>query len=78
MINDADADRPAPRSSAKRGRTAAASSAAQVDKYSWVDLGSSYLPSELLAAILHAQLERREEIQGKRRRLWERYRSRLG
>ena len=49
----------------------------EVDKYGWVDLGSSYLPSELLAAMLHSQLERREEIQGKRRRLWDRYRDRL-
>ncbi|HJU88178.1 MAG TPA: dTDP-4-amino-4,6-dideoxygalactose transaminase [Gemmatimonadaceae bacterium] len=44
-----------------------------VDKYSWVDLGSSYLPAELLAAVLHAQLERREEIQRRRRELWTRY-----
>jgi len=45
----------------------------EVDKYTWVDLGSSYLPSDLLAAFLYAQLERREQIQGARRRLWERY-----
>ena len=45
----------------------------QVDKYTWVDLGSSYLPSELLAAALLAQLESREEIQRTRQRLWERY-----
>jgi dTDP-4-amino-4,6-dideoxygalactose transaminase len=44
-----------------------------VDKYSWVDLGSSYLPSDLLAAFLLAQLEARERIQAARRRLWERY-----
>jgi dTDP-4-amino-4,6-dideoxygalactose transaminase len=49
----------------------------EVDKYGWVGLGSSYLPSELLAAMLHAQLERRDEIQGKRRRLWNRYWNRL-
>jgi dTDP-4-amino-4,6-dideoxygalactose transaminase len=42
----------------------------QVDKYSWVDLGSSYLPSDLLAAFLFAQLEARHEIQNKRRRIW--------
>ena len=42
----------------------------QVDKYSWVDLGSSYLPSDLLAAFLFAQLEARLEIQNKRRRIW--------
>ena len=45
----------------------------QVDKYTWVDLGSSYLPSDLLAAFLLAQLEAREEIQRKRRRIWEFY-----
>ncbi len=45
----------------------------QVDKYSWVDLGSSYLPSDILAAILLAQLERRDEIQAARRAIWERY-----
>ena len=45
----------------------------QVDKYTWVDLGSSYLPSELLAAFLWAQLEAWEDIQAARRRLWLRY-----
>jgi dTDP-4-amino-4,6-dideoxygalactose transaminase len=44
-----------------------------VDKYTWVDLGSSYLPSDLLAAFLYAQLEAREQIQEKRRRVWNRY-----
>jgi dTDP-4-amino-4,6-dideoxygalactose transaminase len=38
-----------------------------------VDIGSSYLPSDLLAAFLLAQLEEREEIQRKRRRIWEYY-----
>jgi dTDP-4-amino-4,6-dideoxygalactose transaminase len=45
----------------------------QVDKYTWVDLGSSYLPSDLLAAFLYAQLEARETIREKRRRVWNRY-----
>lgn len=45
----------------------------QVDKYTWVDVGSSYLPSDILAAFLYAQLEAREWIQSKRRRIWERY-----
>ena len=49
----------------------------QVDKYTWVDLGSSYLPSDLLAAFLLAQLERAEEIQVRRRSLWLRYFERL-
>ena len=44
-----------------------------VDKYSWVDVGSSYLPSEILAAILCAQLESVESIQKKRREIWRRY-----
>lgn len=45
----------------------------QVDKYTWVDIGSSYLPSDILAAFLYAQMEARECIQSKRRRIWERY-----
>jgi dTDP-4-amino-4,6-dideoxygalactose transaminase len=45
----------------------------QVDKYTWVDVGSSYLPSEILAAFLYAQLEARERIQSSRRRIWEYY-----
>lgn len=45
----------------------------EVDKYSWVDVGSSYLPSDLLAAFLLAQLESREDIQAKRKLLWNRY-----
>ena len=45
----------------------------EVDKYNWTDVGSSYLPSELLAAFLRAQLEHRDQIQESRRRLWENY-----
>jgi dTDP-4-amino-4,6-dideoxygalactose transaminase len=45
----------------------------QVDKYSWVDVGSSYLPSELLAAFLFAQLEARERVQAARSRIWRFY-----
>ena len=45
----------------------------QVDKYSWVDLGSSYLPAEMLAAVLCAQLECRDAMQETRQRLWFRY-----
>lgn len=45
----------------------------QIDKYSWVDKGSSYVPSDLLAALLYGQLENSEEIQLKRRVIWERY-----
>ena len=49
----------------------------QVDKYSWVDVGSSYVMSDLLAAFLCAQLEIAQQIQERRRRVWERYASRL-
>jgi dTDP-4-amino-4,6-dideoxygalactose transaminase len=49
----------------------------QVDKYTWVDIGSSYLPSDILAAFLFAQLEGRERIQVRRRAIWERYYGRL-
>jgi dTDP-4-amino-4,6-dideoxygalactose transaminase len=45
----------------------------QVDKYTWVDVGSSYLPSELLAAFLQAQLEHGEEITRRRLAIWDRY-----
>jgi dTDP-4-amino-4,6-dideoxygalactose transaminase len=49
----------------------------QVDKYTWMDVGSSYLPSEILAAFLYAQLEARESIQARRRRIWEYYNQQL-
>lgn len=45
----------------------------QVDKYTWVDVGSSYLPSDLLAAFLLAQLEKHHSIRETRRRLWHFY-----
>lgn len=45
----------------------------EVDKYTWVDIGSSWLPSDLLAAFLWAQLEAAERIQSSRRRIWNRY-----
>lgn len=45
----------------------------QVDKYTWVDIGSSYLPSDLLAAFLYAQLEEKEKIQKARKQIWDRY-----
>ena len=50
----------------------------QVDKYTWVDLGSSYLPSDVLAAYLYAQLEAREAIQASRSRIWQAYYTALG
>jgi len=45
----------------------------QVDKYTWVDIGSSYLPSDILAAFLFAQFEQREKIQSHRQQVWEMY-----
>lgn len=45
----------------------------QIDKYGWVDLGSSYVMSDVLAAFLYAQLEQWQLIQHKRRAIWERY-----
>lgn len=45
----------------------------EVDKYGWVDVGSSYLPSETIAAFLWAQLENLEDIQNKRKHIWNRY-----
>jgi len=49
----------------------------EVDKYTWCDFGSSYVPSDLLAAFLLAQLESRVSIQGARRSLWQRYHDEL-
>lgn len=45
----------------------------EVDKYGWVDIGSSFLPSEIIAAFLYAQLENLELIQRKRVSLWNKY-----
>jgi dTDP-4-amino-4,6-dideoxygalactose transaminase len=45
----------------------------QVDKYTWVDVGSSYLPSDILAAFLFAQFEVRDLIQAARQRIWHYY-----
>ena len=45
----------------------------EVNKYGWVDIGSSFLPTEIVSAFLWAQLEHLDEIQAERRRLWENY-----
>lgn len=45
----------------------------EVNKYGWVDTGSSFLPSEVIAAFLWAQLENMEMIQNRRKAIWERY-----
>jgi dTDP-4-amino-4,6-dideoxygalactose transaminase len=49
----------------------------EVDKYNWVDIGSSFLPSEIIAAFLWAQLENLDDIQNKRKHLWNLYYSGL-
>jgi dTDP-4-amino-4,6-dideoxygalactose transaminase len=45
----------------------------QVDKYTWVDVGSSYLPGEIIAAFLYAQMEEADEITDRRRNIWNTY-----
>jgi dTDP-4-amino-4,6-dideoxygalactose transaminase len=49
----------------------------EVDKYTWVDIGSSFLPSEIVAAFLHAQLQAAEQLTSKRLRWWQAYHKRL-
>ncbi len=49
----------------------------ETDKYTWVDIGSSYLPGEIIAAFLWAQLEEAESITSRRIELWNRYHARL-
>jgi dTDP-4-amino-4,6-dideoxygalactose transaminase len=49
----------------------------QVDKYTWVDIGSSYLPSDILAAFLYAQFEQRDKIQNHRKNVWDMYNTAL-
>jgi dTDP-4-amino-4,6-dideoxygalactose transaminase len=45
----------------------------EIDKYGWVDIGSSFLPSDIIAAFLYAQLENLDFIQNRRKELWNRY-----
>lgn len=45
----------------------------EIDKYGWVDIGSSFLPSDIIAAFLYAQLENLEKIQAKRNKIWSVY-----
>ena len=45
----------------------------EVDKYGWVDIGSSFLPSDIIAAYLYAQLEQLDSIQTRRKEIWQRY-----
>lgn len=49
----------------------------EVDKYTWVDVGSSYLMSDVLAAFLYGQLEAHERLRAQRREIWDRYHAAL-
>jgi dTDP-4-amino-4,6-dideoxygalactose transaminase len=61
----------------EKGTNRAAFFRGQVDKYTWVDIGSSYVPSECLAAFLYAQLQEAAPIQRTRGSIWNRYRAGL-
>jgi len=45
----------------------------ELDKYTWIDIGSSFMPSEITAAFLYGQLECLDKVQVKRKELWEKY-----
>lgn len=49
----------------------------EIDKYGWVDIGSSFLPSDIIAAFLFAQLEQLDKIQKKRKAIWQTYHEEL-
>ena len=57
----------------EKGTNRAAFWRGEVDKYNWVDIGSSFLPSEINAAYLYAQLEQMDDIQTKRKQIWNQY-----
>ena len=57
----------------EKGTTRSAFYRGEVDKYGWVDVGSSFLPSDIIAAYLWAQLENLGDIQCQRRAIWQRY-----
>ena len=57
----------------EKGTNRAAFFRGEVDKYGWVDIGSSFLPSEVISAFLYAQLENLASIQQKRRAIWDTY-----
>lgn len=61
----------------EKGTNRAAFYRGEIDKYGWVDVGSSFLPSELTAAVLLAQLESIQLLQDHRMALWERYHAQL-
>lgn len=57
----------------EKGTNRAAFFRGEIDKYGWVDIGSSFLPSEIIAAFLWAQIEEMETIQKRRIHIWEKY-----
>jgi dTDP-4-amino-4,6-dideoxygalactose transaminase len=57
----------------EKGTNRAAFFRGEIDKYSWVDVGSSFLPSEIISAFLFAQLENLDDIQNKRKKIWNYY-----
>jgi dTDP-4-amino-4,6-dideoxygalactose transaminase len=59
----------------EKGTNRAAFFRGEIDKYNWIDIGSSFLPSEVVAAFLYAQLEKIDLIQSKRQLIWQRYHS---
>jgi dTDP-4-amino-4,6-dideoxygalactose transaminase len=61
----------------EKGTDRAAFSRGEVNKYGWKDIGSSFLPSEIMAAMLYSQLEQFDDIQFKRKAVWQQYKSLL-
>ncbi|MEQ6122356.1 dTDP-4-amino-4,6-dideoxygalactose transaminase [Reichenbachiella sp. MALMAid0571] len=61
----------------EKGTNRAAFHRGEVGKYQWVDIGSSFLPSELTAAFLYAQLEKIDQIQERRKKIWNSYKELL-
>jgi dTDP-4-amino-4,6-dideoxygalactose transaminase len=61
----------------EKGTDRAAFSRGEVNKYGWKDIGSSFLPSEIIAAMLFAQLEQFDDIQAKRKAVWQKYQIQL-
>ena len=57
----------------EKGTNRAAFFRGEVNKYGWVDVGSSFLPSDMIAAFLYAQLENLDDIQNKRKQIWQQY-----
>jgi dTDP-4-amino-4,6-dideoxygalactose transaminase len=57
----------------EKGTNRAAFYRGEIDRYGWVDVGSSYLPSDALAAFLYTQLERLDRIQNRRKKIWHWY-----